>query len=242
MNMTRHDDDRRTGAPTGESRMQGGHGEAPIGAHAGGQQQQYGGSQHQQGDDGGHGSFGGQAGYMDRSAADRRGERWGGGHGTGEYGRRSDGTGGYGSSTYGPEYAYGSGNHGQGKFDFAQERASSPPAYATYGASAGAWGTGFRDEREDVGGSAGWLGHHDADYARWRGEQLRRLDAEYADWRRERAARFAQEFDAWRSAREGGRAASSASDAAASLQSDAPSAAAGTAGRDDEPGRPPSRK
>jgi len=240
--MTRHDDDRRTGALPRETWMQGGHGRSrdvqqPVAA---GQQQQYGSDLGQQGDAGGHGSFGGQAGDGDPSRGDTRGERFGGGYGTGDYGRRSYGSGGYGSSTFGPEYAYGSGQHGEGDFDprlsgTGGAQGQGHPAYATYGVSAGAWGTGFRDAREDAGASTGWRTPHDDDYVRWRSEQLRRLDADYHDWRRERSERFPQEFDAWRSARASGRgtgatgASDTTGDSDAARKSDTQAATGGSA-------------
>jgi len=41
----------------------------------------------------------------------------------------------------------------------------------------------------------------DAEYARWRGEHMRRLDEDYAAWRETGAKRFPEDFDAWRQAR-----------------------------------------
>ena len=45
-----------------------------------------------------------------------------------------------------------------------------------------------------------YLRDHDADFERWRHEQLARLDADYCDFRRER---FHGEFSRWRAQRRG---------------------------------------
>lgn len=44
---------------------------------------------------------------------------------------------------------------------------------------------------------------HDADYARWRQQQMDELDQDYMSWQSERRKKFSDEFEKWRSERKG---------------------------------------
>ena len=155
-------------------------------------------------DNGGHGSFGGQASdndYGNRGITEsgnfgnygsQGGQRFGGyGHG---YDARSDSTG-----------------------DWNAERAWRD-ARPTYGQSAadnhqpgrgGQAGPGSQDRYGDNGYQGNFQqgqrgqSYHDPDYHQWRSEQLSRLDRDYDEWRQHRYQRFSEEFDNWRTNRDG---------------------------------------
>jgi hypothetical protein len=140
------------------------------------------------------------------------------------YDARSDSTGGYGSSNFGPDRDPGDDwNTRQAWRDEPRYRGDPAPGgnerrRSTWGRSPTAGRPGnpdwhglpvedaHRAGHADAGRFAqGQRGqsYHDPDYHQWRYEQIQRLDRDYEEWRRHRYQRFADEFDAWRSNRAG---------------------------------------
>jgi hypothetical protein len=209
-----------------------------------------------QGGAGGQGSFGGQAAdndYGNRGITERGNFGNYGGQG-GSYGQggqsaqrfggysqgyeaRSDSTGGYGSSNFGPQRGYGSGNYGSGDWDAGSYGGGSGrDRYlgggrgfdSTHGRSSadsdqgyrdwqGQPGPSNRDRYGDNGYQANWRqgqqGHafHDPDYHQWRSEQMNQLDRDYAEWRQHRYQRFSEDFAKWRADRDNNRGAGGSS-------------------------------
>ncbi len=183
---------------------------------------------------------GGQGAYDDPgrySAYDQGGQssqRFGGGQGRYGHGydARSDSTGGFGSSNFGPENDFGSGRHGGGDWNAGSygsralrdngQRWHGGEGDSTYGQSAADRGTGYdaghglqgpgsQDRYGDGGyqgnwrsGQGGGQSYHDPDYHQWRSEQMRQLDRDYDEWRQHRYQRFSDEFNDWRSTRDRG--------------------------------------
>jgi hypothetical protein len=76
-----------------------------------------------------------------------------------------------------------------------------------YGGPRGRMGGGQYGNGGDGGTGSGPGRDHthqfDADYLKWRDEQIRSFDEDYHNWRQERYGKFSEEFSTWRKNREG---------------------------------------
>ncbi|HEY8977086.1 MAG TPA: hypothetical protein VIN75_22915 [Burkholderiaceae bacterium] len=194
---------------------------------------------------GNYGNYGGMAGqgraggtygqtYGRGGSYDQGGQsaqRFGGyGHG---YDARSDSTGGYGTSNFGPDQGVGSGNYGGGDWN-AGSYGGGAGRDRTLGGGRGYDQTYGQSSADNYQGQRGWQGqhpsdrdrygdngyqsnwqqgqrggqaYHDPDYHQWRSEQLNKLDRDYEEWRQHRYQRFSDDFDKWRADRDNQRGA-----------------------------------
>jgi hypothetical protein len=162
-----------------------------------------------------YGTMSGEARHGQGGSYDQGGQssqRFGGQYRHG-YDARTDSTGGYGSSNYGPDQNYGSGNYDRGyrgQDNDATYGQSSADRYQGAQQQGRGWqgSPGNQDRYGDNGYQGNWQqgqrgqSYHDPDYQQWRSEQMQRLDRDYDEWRQHRYQRFSEDFDNWRSNRD----------------------------------------
>jgi hypothetical protein len=176
------------------------------------------------------------------------------------YDARSDSTGGYGSSNFGPDNSFGSGNYGGGDWNAGSYgsrgsndfwRGRGRDVGPTYGQSSaddyqGSRGWQGAPNNQDRYGDNGYQGnfqqgqrgqaYHDPDYRQWRNEQLSRFDLDYAEWRQDRYQRFSEDFENWRANRDNdqgspGRSGSQSGSGTSAMASGQQSASTDTSGQ-----------